>query len=161
MIRQTVFSLVILLAASLSAGAADGSDIKILVSNAGSAGTQAMLSVAEIETAGLQEIEAYNPYEKRSDTYSGVWMQDFVARFGTGDVTALTTKAIDAYEIRFAREEWQTMRILIATRVNGEYIDFDRKGPMRIIFPDFDDTVEAFQDSLPKWTWMITEISME
>jgi hypothetical protein len=161
MIRQTVFSLMLLLAASPSAGAADGTDIKILVSNSGATDTETWLSVAEIETAGLQQIEAYNPYEKRSDTYSGVWMQDFVARFGNDDVTSLTTKAIDAYQIEFAREEWQTMRILIATQVNGEYIDFDRKGPMRIIFPDFDDTVEAFQDSLPKWTWMITEITME
>jgi len=161
MIRKTVFSLMLLLATTLSADAADGHDIKILVSNAGSEGTQNSLSVAEIESAGLQEIEAYNPYEKRSDTYSGVWMQDFVASFGTGNVTSLTTKAIDEYEITFAEEEWQTMRILIATQVNGEYIDFDRKGPMRIIFPDFDDKLETFQDTLPKWTWMITEITME
>lgn len=160
MIRWASVFLGLLLAAAQPAAAADG-DTTILVSNAGAAASGKQIPVAEIEQAGLQEVVAFNPYEKRSETYQGVWMQDFVARFGTPETASLTTRAIDDYEITFDRSEWQDLRILIATRVDGKYIDFDQKGPMRIIFPDYDDTLAAYQTNLPKWTWMITEIAME
>ncbi|WP_269583727.1 hypothetical protein [Roseibium sp. Sym1] len=160
MIRQAIVFLGLVLGSSHTSHSADGS-MQILVSASGRTETQREVSVAAIEKAGLHEIEAFNPYEKRSDTYTGVWMQDFVAAFGTVDTSTLITRAIDDYEITFGKEEWQNLRILIATRVNGEYIDFDGKGPMRIIFPDFDENLEAHRINLPKWTWMITEIAME
>jgi len=158
MIKQGLVFLGLTLAAVPTAVAADGTTT-ILVTLSGEADRQ--VPVAEIEAAGLHQVEAFNPYEQRSETYEGVWMQDFVAAFGSAETTALTTRAIDDYEITFDREEWQSLRILIATRVNGEYIDFDQKGPMRIIFPDYDETHEDYQTNLPKWTWMITEIAME
>lgn len=160
MIKQGLLILGLVLGAPAPAFSADGDTI-ILVLQAGSKDNGRQISVAEIETAGLQQVQAFNPYEKRSETYSGVWMQDFVAAFGSAETSSLTTRAIDDYEITFSKQEWQDLRILIATRVDGEYIDFDRKGPMRIIFPDYDEKHKDYQTNLPKWTWMITEIAME
>jgi len=160
MIRQALLILCFVFGAAAPVFSADGGTM-ILVSQTGQKSESREISVAEIELAGLQEVHAFNPYEKRSETYSGVWMQDFVAAFGTAETSTLTTKAIDDYEITFNKEEWQDLRILIATRVDGSYIDFDRKGPMRIIFPDYDEKHQDYQTNLPKWTWMITEIAME
>ena len=160
MIKQGFLILGLVLGAATPVFSADGGTT-ILVTHTGQEQDKRQVSVAEVEKAGLQEVHAFNPYEKRSETYSGVWMQDFVAAFGTEETTSLTTRAIDDYEITFNKEEWQDLRILIATRVDGEYIDFDRKGPMRIIFPDYDEKHEDYQTNLPKWTWMITEIAME
>ncbi|MCK7610576.1 hypothetical protein [Roseibium sediminicola] len=160
MIRQVFLILSLALGVATPAFSADG-ETTILVIQAGQTLESREISVAEIEKAGLQEVQAFNPYEKRIETYSGVWMQDFVAAFGTAETSSLTTRAIDDYEITFSKEEWQGLRILIATRVDGEYIDFDRKGPMRIIFPDYDEKHKDYQTNLPKWTWMITEIAME
>lgn len=160
MIRPGLVFLALVLGAANPSFSADGGTT-IQVTHAGREEAGRQVPVREIEQVGLQEIRAFNPYEKRSDTYKGVWMKDFVAAFGSAETSFLTTRAIDDYEITFSKDEWQDLRILIATQVNGEYIDFDKKGPMRIIFPDYDENLEAYQTNLPKWTWMITEITME
>jgi len=160
MIKQGFLLLVLVISASLPASTS-GASTKILVSSTSQESRASLVSVAEIEAVGLQNVHAYHPYEKRSNDYQGVWMQDFVARFGDQDISRLTIRAIDDYEITFEREEWQAMRILIATRINDRHVDFDEKGPMFIVFPDYDDRNEVYQINLPKWIWMITEISME
>ena len=116
------------------------------------------VSVKQIEAIGVDSVEAYNPYEKRTENYTAVWFDQFAQHFGADSINKITMKAIDDYEIEFAPSEWQQMRILIATRVNGDYIGYDKKGPMRIIFPDFDAKQEIYQVNLPKWMWMINKI---
>lgn len=161
MFRQAILISGLLWAATAPAVAAGSPDTTIQITLGGQEDSPRQITVAEVESAGLQQVNAYNPYDKNTDAYTGVWMKDFVAKFGSAETTSMTVRAIDDYEIDFDKSEWQTMRILIATRVDGAYIDFDKKGPMRIIFPDFDETLEEYQTKLPKWIWMITEISME
>lgn len=161
MIRRSLVFLGVFLCLVPRVLAQDVGDTRILVRSSGPDGDGTSLTVADIEAVGIQEVQAYNPYEKRSDTYSGVWMQQFVDAFGLPQTRRLTTRAIDDYEITFERRERESMRILIATRVNGTHIDFDEKGPMRIVFPDYDETSERYRTNLPKWTWMITEVTME
>lgn len=119
------------------------------------------LSVLQIEAIGTHEVEAYNPYEKRSDRYTGVWLKDLVTHLGASSTQQVTTSAIDDYVVTFKAFEWQQQRILIATRVNGQYIGFAQKGPLRIVYPDFDRADPVYQANLPKWMWMITRISFE
>ena len=146
---------------ALPAMATDGTSQRILITGPGPDSVPKHLSVSEIEAAGLEQVHAFHPYEKRSNDYHGVWLQDFVKQFGTPDVSSVTTRAIDNYEITFSRDEWQSMRILIATRVNDRYVDFEEKGPLFVVFPDYDEKDKAYRANLPKWIWMITEISME
>lgn len=136
---------------------ADGTAMIRLYGNL-AADTPKRVSVKQIEAIGVESVEAYNPYEKRSDNYTGVWFDRFAQHFGATNVSKVTLKAIDDYQIEFEPSEWQQMRILIATRVNGDYIGYDKKGPMRIIFPDFDAKQEIYQVNLPKWMWMINKI---
>ncbi|MCR9254468.1 MAG: hypothetical protein NXI16_00035 [Alphaproteobacteria bacterium] len=136
---------------------ADGS-AKIRLLGAIADNAKSRVTVAEIEAIGTAEIDAYNPYEKKADLYTGVWMRDFAAHFGDPGVTTITMTAIDDYEITFEKAEWDALRILIATKVNGSYMRLENKGPMRIIFPDYDPKLEAYQVNLPKWMWMIKRI---
>ncbi|ASP36081.1 hypothetical protein [Labrenzia sp. VG12] len=161
MIRQGIVFLTLIIGALMQGHAADGIDQRIRVSNADQEGSPRFLTVADIETAGLQQLQAFHPYEKRSNAYHGVWMEDFVERFGTPGVSTVITRAIDDYEITFTRDEWQSIRILLATRVNDRYVDFDEKGPLFVVFPDYDEKQKEYRANLPKWIWMITEISME
>ncbi|WP_422374935.1 hypothetical protein [Roseibium sp.] len=161
MIRQGIVFLALLVGTAMPIQAADGTSQKILVSNAAQDAGRQFLSVAEIEKAGVQQVRAFHPYEKRSNDYHGVWLEDFVTHFGSSDVSKVITRAIDDYEITFSRDEWQSMRILIATRVNDRHVDFDEKGPVFIVFPDYDEKKKVYRANLPKWIWMITEISME
>ena len=144
---------------AIAQGTDGGARIKLLGKVASD--VSARVTVKQIESIGTSDLDAYNPYEKRNDVYTGVWMNEFVARFGQPDVKSVTFKAIDDYEINFDPSEWKGLRILIATRVNGKYIGLEEKGPMRIVFPDYDPGKSVYQENLPKWMWMITKIEFK
>ncbi|MCP3867044.1 MAG: hypothetical protein GY703_02920 [Gammaproteobacteria bacterium] len=116
------------------------------------------LSIQQIESIGLIEIESYSPYDKRADRFAGVWLDQLVAHFGKPEVTRVTMRTIDDYEVEFTPSEWKNSRILMVTRVNGKHISFATKGPIRIIIPGYDPREKAHQVSLPKWIWMITRM---
>jgi hypothetical protein len=157
-IHRAIGFLVLLLftANSSIAADADGS-IKIRLSGQVATNIEKRITVTQIEAIGTAEVEAYNPYEKKIDNYTGVWLDQFIGHFATPEISQVTFSAIDDYKISFAPNEWQQMRILIATRVNGSYIGYDQKGPMRIVFPDYNSTQKIYQDTLPKWMWMINK----
>ena len=112
---------------------------------------------------GLPYIEerVYNPYEKRADRYGGVPLDKFVEKFGDSDVKALKFTAIDDYETTIRREDWEAIRIILSTQMNGHYIAYAQKGPLRIVFPDFDPAQERYRLNLPNWIWMIKTIEFK
>ncbi|MHA7774392.1 molybdopterin-dependent oxidoreductase [Roseibium sp. M-1] len=161
MIRLAAILGFLLVASALPSFAEDGNAAKFLVINAGDSSDGQWITVGDIEALGTETVHAFNPYEKLNEDFTGVWMKDFVAHFGPADASSLTIRAIDDYQITFKKEEWLGTRILLVTRVNGDYIDFDQKGPVRVIYPDYDESLASYQVNLPKWIWMITEFSME
>ena len=144
----------------LQAATADGNvRIKLQGQKAGDADKR--VSIKQIEAIGLIEVKAYNPYEKREDVYTGVLMSEFVKHFAKPGVKEMTLSAIDDYSITFTASEWDNMRIVIATKVNGQYIGYDKKGPLRIAFPDYDTSKKIYQNILPKWMWMINKANFK
>lgn len=119
------------------------------------------MTVREIESVGTVSFDVFNPYEKKSQRYTGIWLDRLVESIAAPGTRVVRMTAIDEYQSEFTREEWQTQRILLATRVDGDYIGFDRKGPMRIVYVGFDEHEPHYKDTLSKWMWMITRIEFE
>ena len=158
--KWMLFLLLTAMALSGHARVDDGS-ARIKLSGLLADGVESRVTIKQIESIGVAEISVYNPYEKKTETYTGVWMDEFVKRFASPEVKLMRSRAIDDYQIDFTGDDWQTTRILMDTRTNGRYIGFENKGPMRIIFADYDPKLEKYQVSLPKWMWMITSINFE
>jgi len=116
------------------------------------------VTIQQVEALGVVEIEVYNPDERRVGVYKGVWLSDLIAAFGTGNTQRVNMTAIDLYEATFERREWEGLRILLATQEDGRHLEVDRKGPMRVIFADYDAKERAYQETIGKWIWMISEI---
>ncbi|MBO6559658.1 MAG: hypothetical protein JJ959_03940 [Nisaea sp.] len=119
------------------------------------------VTLDEIDETGTIEEVVYNPYEKGKVRYSGVLLDKLVARFADPSVTTVRMTAIDDYRTVFEKAEWQKFRILFVTRRKGERFGLEKKGPARIVYPDFDAEKEIYQVNLPKWMWMIQEIKFE
>lgn len=119
------------------------------------------VSIQEIEELGLVHISAFNPDEHKIENYSGVWLHSVVEQYASPEIKQLTMTAIDLYTIDFFPKEWRELRVLLATRVDGEYLDFSTKGPMRVVFVDYDPKMAIYQETLPKWIWMITEVNFK
>lgn len=150
------------LALNVSAVSADeDSGRKLELEGAVAAGVPSRVSVADIETIGLVTETVYDPFDKVEATYSGVWLNDFVAAYGAEVAESLTTTAIDGYAVTWTPKDWDNYRVLLATQVNGQHLKVENKGPMRVIFADFDANDSDFKETLPKWVWMITNIRFD
>lgn len=103
----------------------------------------------------------YNPWEKKTDTYEGILLNDFIKFYGNEGLKALHLIALDDYKVTISKELMNTERILLVTKINGEYQPIKQKGPMRIVFLDFDKTNPKYEESLPLWLWMISKIEFE
>ena len=147
--QATFFLILILFTLNISANETSGkTKIKIQGERADNIGKR--ISIQQIEALGITEIKAYNPYEKKTDLYTGVWVDKFVQRFAKPEIKQMTLTAIDNYKIDYYPQEWNNIRILMATRVNGKYIGYAKKGPMRIVFPEYDASKKIYQDTMPK-----------
>lgn len=142
---------------SVVAGTADGG-AKVRLTGNMVQGIGDSITVGELEKAGLQVLRRHDPFEKKTLHYSGVWLDAFVERFGKAGVTAVTFTAIDEYQVTVDRQEWMKTRILLVTRVDDRYLDFEHKGPIRVVYADYDPAVHNPKEVLPKWIWMITKI---
>ena len=157
----TLLFTLVLSVSSVSAADIAGSKVSIRFSGNVADNTAKRIKVSDIEKVGLQQIKAFNPYEKKTDEYSGIWLNDLVQKFAKAGTTQITFSAIDDYKIEFYEHEWTKVRILLATKVNGEYIGYKNKGPMRIVFPDYQADEKFYQKTMPKWMWMINKVNFK
>lgn len=132
---------------------------KITLSGQLSEGKVKRLSASQI-IEGLEFIQkkVYNPYEKRSNLYGGVLLDAFVKKYAKESTKTVKFKAIDGYEAVIPRELWEKEPILIATDLNGKRTDLKTKGPLQIVFLDFQPDEIEDQATIPLWIWMVTKI---
>lgn len=146
---------------STSAVMAQEGGRKIKLSGNVAEGIMPRVSIDEIEALGLTHVYSDNPYEDGAMNYSGVMLDVFVEAFGGENVQKVIGTAIDDYSAEWTREEWETLPVMLVTQVEGERISFAQRGPMRIVYTEFDPTVKAYQDVIAKWVWMIVSIEFE
>lgn len=120
------------------------------------------LSAAKIsEGLSFVEQEVYNPYEKRSELYGGVLLDAFVKKYAKEGVKELKLKALDGYTAVIPRTLWESERILLVTHLNGKPTTIKTKGPLQIVFLDFDPNTQKYQKTIPLWIWMVTKIEFK
>ena len=138
---------------------ADDGDRKIRFSGNLNDNSSQRLSVKELEKHfTLIEIKAYNPWEKHTAEYTGILLDELITKIAKPNVQSISLKAIDDYQVEIKKELWESNRILLVTKQDGEYLSVAKKGPMRVIFPDYDASKKEHEMNLPLWLWMITKI---
>ncbi len=137
---------------------ADGGDKKLRLLKNVKEGAPKYITIKEIEKLGVISQNVYNPYEKRKDLYGGVLFDAFVKKYAKENVKSVTLIAIDDYRVTVPKSEWTSKRMILSTRMNGEYIPIRLKGPLRIVYPDFDHQKKEYQVNLSFWIWMIKKV---
>ena len=156
--RKATFQITIFFLLFSSMLFADGGDKKVRLLGEVKEGTAHQVTIKEIEKLGMLSEKIYNPYEKRSDVYGGVDFRRFVEKYAKKNVKEVTLSAIDDYEITITKAEWTSMRIILSTKLNGDYMSLRKKGPLRTVFPDYDANKKEYQANLSHWIWMIKKI---
>lgn len=120
------------------------------------------ISVKALESKfSLHTAKIYNPWDKKTAEYTGIWLSDLVARQAKPNTQLVRFKAIDDYQVEINRDTWQAFRILVVTQEEGRHLPVSNKGPMRLVFPDYDAANKEYELNLPLWMWMITKIEFE
>ncbi len=131
---------------------------KIRLQGAVKESTPQVVTVPELEDLPQTEYTVFNPYHKAKNKYKGILMKELVNIFGQPKVTRINIVAADGYHSEFTRKEWEKWDILFALRENGELMDSDRNGPVKVVMPY--DTSPGMDKVYyePKWIWAIKKI---
>lgn len=119
------------------------------------------IKIKDIEKIAYVDFTIRDPYLKKDTKYGGVLLKDFISFYAKSSVTSVIFTAIDDYQIIFKKEEWEKETILLSTKFNDEYTSFKQRGPLRIIYPNYDPSLKKYSKNLVKWIWMIKSIEFK
>ncbi|MBN2782625.1 MAG: hypothetical protein JXQ66_05235, partial [Campylobacterales bacterium] len=120
------------------------------------------VTIKELEDGlKLYEYNIYNPYEKHTISYGGILFADFLKKYSKDSVKEVNITAIDGYYITIYKEDWGSMKIILATRLDDDYIPISKKGPLMVVFPEYDAKEKIYQENISKWIWMIRKIEFK
>lgn len=143
-----------LLLAAASALADDASAILTLSHN----GETRELSLEQIETGERHAVTMCHP-EGPEGTFSGVWLDDFLAAHGLDEARRVRFIAHDDYTTFLTPAQRRETRYLLVTRLDGEPIGEEALGPLMLIAPaQAQDALEG-NVSITRWIWAIRKIS--
>jgi hypothetical protein len=117
----------------------------------------------------LSELESLPMYQTTLKTYwgmsgvfQGVRMSDLVARFKIGRNTRhLVFRALDNYASALSFGEFSKSSAMLATRLNGQPIALDNRGPLILLWPEKDVSALNGSATLSSWIWSIAEIDAQ
>lgn len=133
--------------------------LKIKIRGSVVAGTPSTVTVEELEKLPLTVLSTFDPFGKKQLNFKGVLLEDLATSYGTRNVTKIRLSAIDGYQVVFSPEEWQTKKLLLATRIEDKKIDRRQSGPARVVLPfDEGNASEAERLYTTKWIWMVNKI---
>ncbi len=99
-------------------------------------GETLQLDMATIEQLGLVKYTVDDPWLEVRTTYTGVLMSDIKKYAGmSAAATSIQMTALDDFSVDISVADIDRWPIMLATRINGDYMDIENAGPTRIIFP--------------------------
>jgi len=119
------------------------------------------ISMAQIESLPLFETEEMRHFDGPEGRFSGVWLDDFLIKYGLNDVPRLRFIAIDGYEGFIQKENREKNRYLMATRLNSRFITPENLGPLMLIIPSDVGLAHHLSESKNYWIWAINEIVVQ
>lgn len=119
------------------------------------------VSIKNIEKIAYVEFLMIDPYTKKETLYGGVTLDKLVNFFAKDGVNEVIFTAIDGYVVSIDKKTWTRDVVLLSTRKDKKYVNYEEKGPLRIVFPNYNSISENYTNNLPKWIWMIKTIEFK
>ena len=116
--------------------------------------------IPTLERLGLVEYSVHDPWLKESFTYTGVLMSDllnYAGIFHTAE--SVHVVALDDYQVDIPIADIKKWPILLATRVNGEYMSVDNYGPTRVIYPYGSHSIDPTSHN-DLWIWSVKSMEV-
>ncbi|WP_312765665.1 molybdopterin-dependent oxidoreductase [Enterobacter soli] len=121
---------------------------------------KAVFDIATLEKLGVVSFQTTSPWYNRRTTFTGISMQKLMDYVGAkGTVVKVT--ALNDYTTVIPLSDFKNYNVILAFKINGEYMRVRDKGPFFIVYP---------YDSLPELNnqiyysrsaWQVSRMSIE
>lgn len=120
-------------------------------------GSSTSYTPADLETLPTYRMETTTPWRDTPSAFEGVLLADLLRAHGLDQTSAIRIVAENDFASKMEREVWETLPILIATRVDGQPHNRRERGPIQFII-DADDYASSDVASESHLVWMASRI---
>ena len=113
-----------------------------------------------LEALGVQKLTTSSAWTTGPTEFEGVLASAVLDAVGA-EGTAVHATALNDYAVTIPIDELRRYPVLLALKMNGQYLKIMDKGPIWIVYPR--DQYRELQDSLTdkKWVWQLHELQVE
>ena len=113
-----------------------------------------------LESLGLTTLATTTPWTDGVTAFEGVLVADLLdAVHGTG--ATVIARALNDYEISIPLSDFRTYPVILALKVDGEYLRIRDKGPVWIVYPRDDYPELDTPDTMNKSIWQLRHLTIE
>jgi len=120
-------------------------------------GQERILSITDLENLPLHKATFNTKWDLKGD-FVGVKLSDLLSHVGITKFKRLYVLASNDYKITIEHNDPGIENVILASRINGEPLALDNKGPFFIIWPDQAEDLIAGKTVAAKWIWGAVEI---
>ncbi|MDF2973837.1 MAG: oxidoreductase [Microvirga sp.] len=113
-----------------------------------------------IEALGSGKLTTSSAWTTGKAEFEGIFARDLLDVVGAEGTSVIAT-ALNDYAVSIPLQELRRYPVLLALKMNGEYLKIRDKGPIWIVYPR--DQHKELQDSLTdkKWIWQLSSLRIE
>lgn len=115
---------------------------------------------AMLEAVGVTTLRTTTSWTSGVVEFEGVLARDILDTVGAEGEEVLAT-ALNDYVVRLSLEELYRYPVMLAFKMNGEYLQIRDKGPIWLVFPrdQFPELRNSVTDK--KWVWQLRELEVK
>lgn len=169
--RKFLLSVVLLTAAAFSWSAASAEalpsprgkpilEVKGRISAVNTPEKTAIFDHEMLEKIGVTKIQTSTPWTDGRPVFEGVLMRDLLKHVGASG-EKITVIALNDYKAALPVSDFEKYPVILAYKMNGEFLKVREKGPLWIIYPQ--DQFDELRDKTVnrKWVWQIKEFHID
>lgn len=126
-----------------------------------SKGKSTRLTLSDIERLPMKQTTLETKWGMNG-TFQGVLLSDLMATYHFDkDAKHIVFHTTDNYAAGLSRTEFNSSPAFLATRLNGQPIPLNNKGPLILLWPAKAEAVLQGKSLLSSWVWSISEIAAQ
>lgn len=121
---------------------------------------KAVFDIASLEKLGMVSFQTNSPWYNGRTTFTGIPMQKLMDYVGAkGSVVKVT--ALNDYTTVIPVSDFKKYNVILALKINGEYMRIRDKGPLFIVYPY--DSMPELNNQLfySRSAWQVSKINIE
>lgn len=126
----------------------------------GADGREKSYSPADLETFDTYSLTTTTPWRDQPAVFEGVLLKDILAAHGLDRASSILVTAENEFATTLSRELWDSVDILVATRVDGRPHSRRHCGPIQFVI-DADAFANSPLTSEANFVWMAARIEAE